>query len=50
MAGGGKEYRPIIGTFEHIFGATKYFSTESSRAAATVIHRSGFGFLCEAAI
>ncbi len=45
MAKGGKEYRRIVGAFERIFGATIFFSSESSR-----IHRSRFNFLREAEI
>ena len=48
MAKGGKEYRRIVGAFERIFGATIFFSTESSRSTATVVHRSRFNFLREA--
>lgn len=50
MAKGGKEYRRIVGAFERIFGATIFFSTESSRSTATVVHRSRFNFLREAEI
>ncbi len=50
MAKGGKEYRRIVAAFERIFGATIFFSTESCRTAATVIHRSRFSFLREAEI
>jgi hypothetical protein len=50
MAKGGKEYRRIVAAFERIFGATIFFSTESSRTATTVIHRSRFSFLQEAEI
>jgi hypothetical protein len=50
MAKGGKEYRRIVAAFERIFGATMYFSTESSRPTATVVHRSRFSFLREAEI
>ena len=48
MAKGGKEYRRIVAAFERIFGATMFFSTESRRSAATVIHRSRFTFLKKA--
>jgi hypothetical protein len=48
MAKGGKEYRRIVGAFERIFGATIFFSTESNRSTATVVHRSRFNFLQEA--
>jgi hypothetical protein len=48
MAKGGKEYRRVVAAFERIFGATMFFSTESTRSAATVIHRSRFNFLKEA--
>jgi len=50
MAKGGKEYRRIVAAFERIFGATMFFSTESTRSTATVIHRSRFNFLKEAEI
>jgi hypothetical protein len=50
MAKGGKEYRRIVGAFERIFGATIFFSTESNRSTATVVHRSRFNFLREAEI
>jgi hypothetical protein len=50
MAKGGKEYRRIVGAFERIFGATIFFSTESNRSTATVVHRSRFNFLQEAEI
>ncbi len=50
VAKGGKEYRRIVAAFERIFGATMYFSTESTRSTATVIHRSRFNFLKEAEI
>ncbi|MFN0105637.1 MAG: replication protein RepA [Bryobacteraceae bacterium] len=50
MAKGGKEYRRVIAVFERIFGTTIYFSTESHRTVATVIHRSRFGFFSEAEI
>ena len=50
MAKGGKEYRRIVAAFERIFGATMFFSTESIRSTATVIHRSRFNFLKEAEI
>jgi hypothetical protein len=50
MSKGGKEYRRIVAAFERIFGATMFFSTESTRSAATVIHRSRFNFLKEAEI
>jgi hypothetical protein len=50
MAKGGKEYRRIVGAFERIFGATIFFSTESTRSTATVVHRSRFSFLREAEI
>lgn len=50
MAKGGKEYRRIVGAFERIFGATIFFSSESIRSTATVIHRSRFNFLREAEI
>jgi len=47
---GGAEYRRLIGAFERIFGATIFFGTDSSRAAAKVIQRSRFNFLREAQI
>jgi hypothetical protein len=50
MAKGGKEYRRIVAAFERILGATMFFSTESTRSTATVIHRSRFNFLKEAEI
>ena len=50
MAKGGKEYRRIVAAFERIFGATMFFSTETTRSTATVIHRSRFNFLKEAEI
>jgi hypothetical protein len=50
MAKGGKEYRRIVAAFERIFGATMFFSTESTRSTATVSHRSRFNFLKEAEI
>ena len=50
MAKGGKEYRRIVAAFERIFGATMFFSTESTCHATTVIHRSRFNFLKEAEI
>ena len=50
MAKGGKEYRRIVAAFERIFGATMFFSTESTRSTATVMHRSRFNFLKEAEI
>jgi hypothetical protein len=50
MAKGGKEYRRIVAAFGRIFGATMFFSTESTRSTATVIHRSRFNFLKEAEI
>lgn len=50
MAKGGKEYRRIVGAFERIFGATIFFSSESNRSTATVVHRSRFNFLREAEI
>ncbi len=50
MAKGGKEYRRIVAAFERIFGATMFFSTESTRSTATVIHRRRFNFLKEAEI
>lgn len=50
MAKGGKEYRRIVAAFERIFGATIFFSTESTCQAATVVHRSRFNFLKEAEI
>ena len=50
MAKGGKEYCRIVGAFERIFGATIFFSTESNRSTATVVHRSRFNFLLEAEI
>ncbi len=50
MAKGGKEYRRIVAAFERIFGATMFFSTESTRSTATVIHRSRFNFLKQAEI
>lgn len=50
MAKGGKEYRRIVGAFERIFGATIFFSAESSRSTATVVHRGRFNFLREAEI
>ena len=50
MAKGGKEYRRIVAAFERIFGASMFFSTESTRSTATVIHRSRFHFLKEAEI
>lgn len=50
MAKGGKEYRRIVSAFERIFGATIFFSTESNRSTATVVHRSRFNFLREAEI
>ena len=50
MAKGGKEHRRNFGAFERIFGATIFFSTESSRSTATVVHRSRFSFLREAEI
>lgn len=50
MAKGGKEYRRIVAAFERIFGATIFFSTESTLSAATVVHRSRFNFLKEAEI
>lgn len=40
----------IVGALERIFGATIFFSTDSSRSAATVVHRSRFDFLSEAEI
>jgi len=49
-AKGGKQYRPILAAFERIFGANMFFSTESTRSTATVIHRSRFNFLQEAEI
>jgi hypothetical protein len=50
MAKGGKEYRRIVSAFERIFGATIFFSTESIRSTATVVHRSRFNFLRDAEI
>lgn len=50
MAKGGKEYRRIVAAFERIFGATMFFSTESTHSAASIIHRSRFNFLKEAEI
>ena len=50
MAKGGKEYRRIVAAFERIFGATMFFSTETTRSTATVVHRSRFNFLREAEI
>ncbi|MFN9263355.1 MAG: replication protein RepA [Acidobacteriota bacterium] len=50
MAKGGKEYRRSVAAFERIFGATMFFSTESTLSTATVIHRSRFNVLKEAEI
>lgn len=50
MAKGGKEYRRLVAAFERIFGATIFFSTESTRKHARVIQRSRFNFLSEAQI
>jgi hypothetical protein len=50
MAKGGKEYRRIVAAFERIFGATIFFSNDSTHRAATVVHRSRFNFLKEAEI
>ena len=36
--------------FERIFGATIFFSMESSRSTATIVHRSRFNFLREGEI
>jgi hypothetical protein len=50
MAKGGKEYRRIVAAFERIFGATIFFSTQTTKPTSTLIHRSRFNFLREAEI
>jgi hypothetical protein len=50
MAKGGKEYRRLVAAFEHIFGATIFFGTDSVRDRARVVHRARFNFLREAQI
>ena len=50
MSKGGKEYRRLVAAFERIFGATMFFGTESTSAAARVVHRTRFNFLSEATI
>ncbi len=50
MAKGGKEYRRLVGAFERIFGATMFFSAETSLRTSSVLHRSRFNFLREAEI
>jgi hypothetical protein len=50
MAKGGKEYRRLVSAFERIFGATIFFSTDSTRGRARIVQRSRFNFLREAQI
>jgi len=50
MAKGGKEYRRVVGAFERIFGATIFFSTETTGSTSVAVQRGRFAFLKAAEI
>ena len=50
MHKGGKEYRRLVGAFEHIFGGPIFFGTDTLGGTARVVQRSRFSFFNEAQI
>jgi hypothetical protein len=50
MQQGGTQYRRLMAAFQRIFGATIFFSTDTQREKAAVVHRARFSFMSEARI
>lgn len=47
---GGSQYPRLVSSFQHSFGATIFFGTDTQSTPATVIHQSRFNFMAEARI
>lgn len=50
MQQGGSQYRRLVASFQRVFGATFFFTTDSQRERASVMHQSRFNFMREARI
>ena len=50
MQQGGSQYRRLVASFQRVFGATFFFTTDSQRERAAVMHQSRFNFMREARI
>ena len=50
MQQGGSQYRRLVSSFQRVFGATFFFTTDSQRERAAVMHHSRFNFMREARI
>ena len=50
MQQGGSQYRRLVASFQRVFGATFFFTTDSQRERAAVMHHSRFNFMREARI
>ena len=48
MQQGGSQYRRLVNSFQRVFGATFFFTTDRQRERATVMHHSRFNFMREA--
>lgn len=50
MQQGGSQYRRLVASFQRVFGATFFFTSDSQRERAVVMHQSRFNFMREARI
>lgn len=50
MQQGGSQYRRLVASFQRVFGATFFFTSDNQRERAAVLHHNRFNFMREARI